>query len=143
MKPFVEEEVKMEKRKQPLVYVWAGWLGVLLYVVTGCGTQPPSLPTTATPDASAQMQPTTVLAQATADVVLNLVGTYAGTYHWHGSSSSSPMRLELTHEEAGSPSGFCILGDRSFPLLEGHTTFLEGSQGEQGFSQKVRGAHVE
>jgi len=42
------------------------------------------------------------------------------------------MRLEITQEEAGSLSGFCILGDQSFPLLKGMTTIDYGSQGEDG-----------
>jgi hypothetical protein len=120
----------MEKRKRPLAYVWAGWLGVLLCVLTGCGTQTPSLPTTPTPNASAQMQTTTALAQATADVLFNLVGTYTGTYQWHGSSSSSPMRLEITRQDVFELFGNCLLNNQRFPLLNAITTIAYG--GEEG-----------
>ena len=120
----------MKKRKWPLVYVWAGWLGILLCVLTGCSTQTPSLPATSTPGASTQMQTTTALAQVTADVLFNLVGTYAGTYQSHGSSSLSPMRLEITSQEVGNLSGDCLLNNQHFPLINAITTIAYG--GEQG-----------
>jgi hypothetical protein len=120
----------MGKRKRPLAYMWAGWLGVLLCVLTGCGTQTSSLPTTPTPDASAQMQTTTALAQVTADILFNVVGTYAGTYQWHGSSSSSPMRLEITRQEMDTFFGDYLLNNQRLPLLDATTTIAYG--GEEG-----------
>jgi hypothetical protein len=121
----------MEKQKRSLVYVWVWCLCVFLVLVTGCNTQLSSLPPTPSPAAS-EPTGTSPAIQGTADVILNLVGTYVGTYQWHGSTSSSPMRLEITQEEAGSLSGLCILSNQSFPLLEGFTTFEVGTQGEDG-----------
>jgi hypothetical protein len=119
----------MEKRKQSLVYVWAYCLGMFLVLLAGCNTQTSFLPLAPSPAASEGTSP---YSQATADVLLNLVGTYVGHYQWHGSSSSVPMRLEITQEEAGDLTGFCILGDQRFPLVKGITTIDYGSQGEDG-----------
>jgi hypothetical protein len=126
-----EKNAMKEKHKRSLVSVWAWCLCVFLVLVAGCNIQTSSLPPAPSPAASEPMR-TSPAIQGTADVILNLVGTYVGTYHWHGSNSSSPMRLEITQEDAGSLSGFCILGERSFPLLEGFTTFEVGTQGEDG-----------
>jgi hypothetical protein len=119
----------MEKRKQSLVYAWSYCLSVFLVLLAGCSIQTSYLPSTPSPGAS---RGTSASSQATADVILNLVGTYAGNYQWHGSSSSAPMRLEITEEEAGDLTGFCILGDQRFPLVKGITTIDYGSQGEDG-----------
>lgn len=121
----MEKDGKMDKRKQPLAYLWAWCLCVLLFLLVGCGTQTPSLPTTPSLVASATVQ-------YTADVVLSVVGTYRGTYQWHGSSSSSQMRLEITQEETQSLSGVCILGEQRSPLLNAMTTIAYGSGGDEG-----------
>lgn len=42
------------------------------------------------------------------------------------------MRLEITQEEAGNLTGFCILDNQRFPLLKAITTIDFGSQGEDG-----------
>jgi hypothetical protein len=123
----------MKKRNQPLVYIWTVCLGVLLCVLAGCGI--PALSPTPSPVASPQTSPTAPI-QFTADVVYNLVGIYGGTYQWHGSSSSSPMRLEITQQEAGSLTGDCLLGNQRFPLLNG---IISGAYGgdEGGISFTV------
>ena len=117
----------MKKRNQPLAYVWTVYLGVLLCVLAGCGTS--ALPPTPSPVASAQMS-TTAPVQFTADVLFKLVGIYEGTYQWHGSSSSSRMRLEITQQEWENLAGDCLLGNQRFPLLHGVTTIAYG--GEEG-----------
>ena len=120
----------MKKRERSLAYMWAGWLGVLLCVLTGCGTQTPSLPIPSTSNATAQALTTTALAQVTADVLFNLVGTYDGTYQWHESGTLSPMRLEITRQEGDQLFGDCLLNNQSLPLLNAITTVAYG--GEEG-----------
>ncbi len=113
----------MDKRKHTLCYLGTYYLYMFLFLLAACNTQPSfaSQPTANNP-----------YSQATADVILNLVGTYVGTYQWHGSKTSSPMRLEIIQEEAGDLSGFCILDIQRFPLLKAITTIDYGSQGEDG-----------
>jgi hypothetical protein len=96
-------------------------------VLAGCGT--PALRTTPSPVASAQTSAAAPI-QFTADVIYNLIGIYGGTYQWHGSSSSSLMRLEITQQEAGSLAGDCLLGNQRFPLLHGVVSGAYG--GDEG-----------
>jgi hypothetical protein len=121
----------MKKRKPSVFSSWAWCLWVFLALGAGCSMQPSTLPPAPSPAASEPIA-TSPAIQVTADVILNLVGTYVGTYQWHSSNSSSSMRLEITREEAGSLSGFCLLSNQSFPLLESFTTFEAGTQGEDG-----------
>lgn len=117
----------MHKQKRPPAYMWAICLYVCLYLLAGCDTQTPSLP--ATPSPSAQVG-TSAAAQVTADILFNLVGMYAGNYQWQGSSSSSPLRLEITQQETVKLSGVCALGDQRSPLLKAYTSIAFG--GEKG-----------
>ncbi len=148
-----EEKIKMKKRIHSLASIWLLCLGILLCPLASCSNTSPSFTPTRTPNATQQMATITALAQATADPILNLVGTYAGTYRWRGSSSLSPMRLEITQEEGVSLSGECLLGQQRLPFLhavtspaygggDGLITFmldLPASQGQQAISLNFQG----
>lgn len=106
----------MDKRKRLLVSLYVLCLSVCLYLLAGCNSQASSLP--ATPSSLALTQTSISETQVTPDVLFNLVGTYAGTYQWHGSHSTAQLRLEITGQESIQLSGFCTLGDQRYPLKE-------------------------
>src|SRR5579872_972413 len=118
----------MDKRKQPLVYMWTVCLCVCLYALAGCNMQ--TSPSPATPSSIALTQTSSAFAQVTPDVIFNLVGTYAGTYQWHGSSSPTQLRLEITKQDVFVLSGVCILSDQRLPLLNAYVeTAFGGKEG--------------
>lgn len=106
----------MNKRKRLLVYVQALCLFICLCLLAGCNSQTPSL--SATPPSLALTQTRISEAQVTPDVIFNLIGTYAGSYQWHGSNSPAQLRLEITGQESMQLTGFCTLGDQRYPLKE-------------------------
>ncbi len=112
----MEEDIQMDKRIHLLAYKWGLCLCLCLCFLAGCNTQTPSLP--ATHSSLALTQTSVREAQVTPDVIFNLVGAYAGTYQWHGSSSPAPLRLEITEQESIQLSGVCILGAHPYPLQE-------------------------
>jgi hypothetical protein len=106
----------MDKRKRLLVSLYVLCLSVCTCLLAGCNSQTPSLP--ATPSSLVLTQTSISEAQVTPDVIFNLVGTYAGTYQWHGNSSPAQLRLEITEQNSIQLSGSCTLGDQSYPLKE-------------------------
>jgi hypothetical protein len=61
-------------------------------------------------------------------VLFHLVGTYAGSYQWHGSSSPAQLRLEITDQQSLQLSGFCTLGDQRYPLLKANVDVAYGGE---------------
>ena len=147
----VEEVIQMDKRKQHRVSLSILCLFACLCLLAGCNSQTPSLP--ATPPSLALTQTSISETQVTPDVIFNLVGTYTGSYQWHGSSSSAQLRLEITGQESMQLSGVCTLGDQSSPLKEAllgtafggeeavmtFTVDIPGSQGNQPVSLNFDG----
>src|SRR5579859_6377423 len=118
----------MDKRKLRPTYIWVLFLCLCLCFLTGCTSQTPTLP--ATPPSIALTQTSISEAQVTPDVLFNLVGTYAGSYQWHGSNSPAQLRLEIAGQESIQLSGVCILGNQSYPLHEALVETAFG--GEEG-----------
>lgn len=141
----------MDKRMQPLASLYGLYLSACLCLLAGCNPQTSSLPPT--PSSLALTQTSISEAQVTPDVLFNLVGTYAGTYQWHGSSSPAQLRLEITGQESIQLSGDCTLGDQRYPLKEAllgtafggeeavmtFTLDAPGSQGQQPVSLNFDG----
>lgn len=107
----------MDKSKQLLVSLWILCLAACLFITAGCDSQTPSSTTTSSPTAQEKTN-ASVIAGGTPDVLFNLIGTYAGTYKWHGNSSSAQLRLEITGQESIQLSGFCTLDTQRYPLKE-------------------------
>lgn len=116
----------MNKYQQFSALLYVLCLSACLCLLAGCASQSPALP--ATPLSIALTQTSINEAQVTPDILFNLVGTYAGSYQWHGSSSPAQLRLEITGQESIQLSGVCILGDQSYPL---HEALVETAFGGQ------------
>src|SRR5579859_4821037 len=124
----VEEGKKMDKQMLPPTSLWIVLLSACLCFLAGCNSQTPSLP--ATPPSIALTQTSSAFAQSTPDVIFKLVGTYTGSYQWHGSSSPAQLRLEITGQDVFVLTGICSLGNQSYPLLQAYVETAFG--GEEG-----------
>lgn len=126
----------MEKRKRLLAYARGLCLFICLCLLAGCNSQTPSL--SATPPSITLTQTRISETQVTPDVTFNLVGTYAGSYQWHDSHSPAQLRLEITGQDGFVLSGFCTLGDQSYPLKEALVgTAFGGEEGTMMFTVDV------
>jgi hypothetical protein len=122
-----EDGIKMDKRTRLLASLWILCLSTCLILLAGCNYQAPSLTATSSPTAHAQTS-ATVFAGGTPDILFNLIGTYAGTYLWHDSSSPAQLRLEIIGQESIQLSGFCTLGVQRYPLKEALVGTAFGSE---------------
>src|SRR5579859_4501744 len=148
---YAEECIKMDKQTLPPASLYVLCLSACLCFLAGCNSQTPSLP--ATPPSIALTQTSRAFVGSTPDVIFNLVGTYAGSYQWHGSSSPAQLRLEITKQDVFVLSGFCTLGNQRYSLREalvetafggeeGGITFtvdVPASQGQQPVSLNFSG----
>ena len=116
----------MDKRKQLLASLRVLCLSICLCLLAGCNSQTPSLP--ATPPSIALTQTRISETQVTPDVIFNLVGTYAGTYQWHGSSSPAQLRLEITEQDVFDLSGVCFLGNQRYALQKAYVDTAFGGE---------------
>lgn len=132
--------MQMDKRKQHPISLYILYLSACLFLLAGCNSQTPSLPPT--PPPAALTQTSNAYARVTPDVLFNLVGTYAGTYQWHGSNSPVQLRLEITGQESIQLSGFCTLGDQRYPLKEALLgTAFGGEEAVMTFTIDIPASH--
>ena len=116
----------MDKRKQISAFLRILCLFAWLCLLASCNSQTSSVP--ATPPPITLTQTSISEAQVTPDVIFNLVGTYAGTYQWQGSSSTAQLRLEISAQDVFALTGDCILGNQRYPLLKANVDTAFGGE---------------